>query len=150
MAVAPELLEAGASGAESGAQAASEPGGGWQAVSRASGQLRRTPGAVRSAYQRNLSSPSAAAQTVTKLIWAVALGLIILEVAAQATGQTWSFALGQGVRGQKPQKQPYLPLYAGQQSPASAAMPGVFSGPVTVQSLTTNLSGRAGGNLAAP
>lgn len=100
----------------------------------------------RAAYSR-VSSPSAAAQTVTKLIWALALGLIALEIAAQATGQTWSLAIP-NLGAQPPQKGAYLPLYAGQTSPAAAAMPGVFSGIVPVQGSLTNLSGRAGGNLA--
>ena len=147
MAIAPELLEEGAAGAESGAARATEPGKGFQLASQASGQLRRVPGAVRTGYGA-VSSPSAAARTITRLIWAVALGLIVLEIAAQATGQTWSFAIPREGRG-KPQKQPYLPLYAGQQPGAlQAAMPGVFTGPVAVQSSATNLSGRAGGNLA--
>lgn len=151
MAVAPEVLEAGA-GAEEGAAAGARgaesqsQGGPWQAVSQASGQLRRTPGAARAAYA-SVSSPSAAAATVTKLIWAVALGLIVLEIAAQATGQTWSFSLDGFARGQRPQKGAYLPLYAGQASAASA-LPGVFSGELPQQSPSTNLSGRAGGNLA--
>lgn len=146
MAVAAEALEGGAAGAEGGARAATEPGPGWQAVSRASGQLRRAPGAARSAIG-SVSSPSAAAQTVTKLIWAIAVGLIVLEIAAQATGQQWSFALP-SLGAQAPQKSAYQPLYAGQTAPASSALPGVFSGPVNVQSSLTNLSGRAGGNLA--
>lgn len=147
MAVAPELLEEGAAGAEEGAGRATEPGGGFQAISRASGQLRRAPGALRAGYDA-VATPSATASTITKLMWAVALGLIVLEIAAQATGQTWSFSIPrQG--GGKPQKEPYQPLYAGQHAGAlAAAMPGVFSGPVTVQSAATNLSGRAGGNLA--
>ena len=147
MAVAPEVLE-GAEGAAAGAQesaaAATRPGGGWQALSQTSGHLRRVPAAARAAFGP-VSSPSATAQTITKLIWAVAVGLIVLEVAAQATGQTWSFSLP-GTSG-KPRKGGYLPLYAGQQSPAAAALPGVL-GPLVVQSPATNLSGRAGGNLA--
>lgn len=119
---AAEATEGGASAAEGGASRATTPGGGWQAVSRASGQLRRAPAAAYGGYQ-SLSTPSQAAQTITKLIWAVALGLIVLEVAAQATGQTWSFALPG--RGPKPAKQPYQPLYAGQAT-VTAAMPGVL------------------------
>lgn len=149
MAVAAEALEEGTAGAAGGARAATEPGAGWQAISRASGGLRSAPAGARAAYG-SVSSPSAAAQTIIKLIWAVALGLIVLEIAAQATGQTWSLALGKGVQGQPPQKGAYVPLYAGQSSPASAALPGVFSGPVAVQLPATNLSGRAGGNLAMP
>jgi len=59
----------------------------------------------------------------------VALGLIVLEIAAEATGQTWSFSLP-NPGAQKPQKQPYAPLYAGQQphptQTVTAAMPGVL------------------------
>lgn len=139
MAVAPEVLE----GAEEGEAAAtraprpSSSGGDWLNTGRA-------------AYS-HVSSPSAAAGTITKLIWAAALGLIALEIAAQATGQTWSLALGKGVQAQPPPKGAYQPLYAGQTSMAlPSAMPGVFSGPVPVQGPDTNLSGRVGGNLAMP
>lgn len=138
MAVAPELLEEGAAGAESGAEEATEPGGGWRAVSQASGQLRRAPGAARSVYG-SVSTPSAAAQTVTKLLWAVALGLIVLEIAAQATGQTWSFSLP-NPSAQKPQKGAYVPLYAGQQSVAEA-FPNILGG---TQGAVTNAANQAG------
>lgn len=118
MAVAPELLEEGAAGAESGAADADEPGP-FRAVSRASGGLRRAPAAARTAYG-SVSSPSATAQTITKLLWAVAVGLIALEIAAEATGQHWAFNLPGIGRGPAP-KQPYVPLYAGQ-----PAFPGVM------------------------
>lgn len=91
-----------------------------------------------------MSSPSATAQTITKLLWAVAFGLIVLEIAAQATGQTWAFNLPGIGRGPAP-KQPYAPLYAGQEPAAAAA---AFTGAVTAQGPDTHLSGRAGGNLA--
>ena len=126
MAVAAEALEEGAAAAQSGAEESTAPGAGFQAISQASGHLRRPPGAARAYYNRSLSTPSAAAQTVVKIIWAVALGLIVLEIAAQATGQTWSLALGRGVQTQKPQKGAYLPLYAGQSQTVTAAMPGVL------------------------
>jgi len=101
----------------------------------------------RAAYGR-VSSPSAAAQTITKLLWAVMVGLIVLEIAAEATGQYWSFNLPGAGRG-APAKSPYVPLYAGQTAAAlPAAMPGVFSGTLPVQNPSTNLSGRAGGNQA--
>lgn len=125
MAVAAEALEGGAAAAQGGAAAAEEPGGVWQAASRASGRLRGAPGAARRAYG-SVSTPSEAAQTIAKLIWAVALGLIVLEIAAQATGQTWSLRLGQGAVAQKPTKGAYVPLYAGQTSTVTAAMPGVL------------------------
>jgi hypothetical protein len=92
-----------------------------------------------------VATPSATAQTVTKLIWAAALGLIVLEIASLATGQFWSFNLPGLRRGPAP-KAPYVPLYPGQD--VGAAMPGVFTGPLVTQSSQTNLSGRAGGNLA--
>lgn len=130
MAVAPEVLEEGAA---------------WRAASRASGQVRRAPAAAQKAYGA-VSSPSAAAQTITKLLWAIAVGLIALQVAAEATGQRWSFALPGGT-GKHPVKEAYVPLYSGQ---ASAAMPGVF-GPAGA-STSTQLSGSLStpGTLVAP
>ena len=141
MAVAPELLEEGAAAERSGQAAAAA--GSARPARRSGGGGSSAIGAV----NRAVGTPSAAAQTVTKLLWAVALGLIVLEVAAQATGQQWGLHLGQGATGTKPQKGAYLPLYAGQASVAHA-LPGVFSGPVSVQGPETNLSGRAGGNQA--
>lgn len=141
MAVAPEVLEEGAA-AERGGQAAAAAGGARSAGRSGGGGSSDPIGAV----NRAVGTPSAAAQTVAKLLWAVALGLIVLEIAAQATGQQWGLHLGQGATGAKPQKGAYLPLVAGQQP--IPAMPGMFSGPVTVQGPDTNLSGRAGGNQA--
>jgi hypothetical protein len=133
VAVAPEAIEAGAQEAAV-----------FRGISAGSAQLRRAPGAARrglSGADRVAGSPSAAAQTITKLIWAVAMALIALEIAAEATGQKWSFALPSVGRGPAP-KQPYAPLYTGQ---AAAAMPAVFGG--TTAPPTQPLSGRSGGNL---
>lgn len=143
MAVAPEALEAveGAGTAKAAQAAARAP----RRSSSSGGDWLNTG---RSLYGR-VSSPSSAAQTVAKLIWAGVLGFGMLALAAEATGQTWSFSLP-NPGAQKPTKGAYVPLYAGQTSPASAALPGVFSGPVSGQSSDTNLSGRAGGNLAMP
>jgi hypothetical protein len=139
MAVAPEALEA--AGAAAGDSGEAAP---WRAISRASAHA---PAAARSAaggVQRAagaVSSPSAAARTIEKLIWAVAVGLIVLEVAAQATGQTWSFALPAAAGKAKPVKQPYLPLYGGQAS----AMPGVLP-PFSQPSAPGAVPGVAGQN----
>lgn len=67
------------------------------------------------------ATPQAApVRIVTRLLWALAVGLVVLEIAAQATGQTWSWSL-QGF-GRKPQpKQPYQPLYGGQPTNTGAS-----------------------------
>lgn len=135
MAVAPELLEAAASEGSAGAEGAAgtsagraaqprQEGAVAQGLSRASGQVRRLPSAAGAVYGQ-VSTPSRAAQTLTKVIWAVALGLIVLQVAAEATGQQWSFALPG--TGRPTPKQPYVPLYGPQA--AQASMPGVLGAP---------------------
>jgi hypothetical protein len=111
---------------------------------RSSGQDWADTG--RKLYQR-VSSPSMAAQTVTKLLWAVAVFLIVLEIAASATGQRWSFSLpGTAATPTKP----YVPLYQGQALPTAAAaqsvaasMPGVAGAP---EPPTVPLSNRSAGN----
>jgi hypothetical protein len=55
----------------------------------------------------------------------VAIGLIVLQIAAEATGQRWSFALPS--LGKPAPKQQYVPLYHGQT--AAAALPGVLGAP---------------------
>lgn len=140
MAVAPEVLEAGAGAAESGATAGAAAG----AVRRprsSPADYGRTAGAL---YGR-VSGPGPVADTITKLIWAAAIGLIVLEVASLATGQFWSFNLP-GL-GSAPAKLPYQPLYSGQQT---QQLPLAFVGALPQQSSATNLSGRSGGNLAMP
>lgn len=93
-------------------------------------QVSTSSSLPRQAYGQ-VSSPSRTAQTLTRLIWAVALGLIVLEVASEATGQSWSFNLP----GTNPLKKgAYKPLYSGQ-TPGSApatlsAMPLVLPGAV--------------------
>lgn len=137
MAVAPEVLEAGAGAAREAAA--------WRAISSASGQVPRAAGGARRAARgavSSVSSPSAAAQTITKLIWAIALGLIALQVAAEATGQQWAFSLPG--RGQKPSKQPYRPLYGPQ---AASAMPGVIPSSTSTSAL---IGGAAAGALLTP
>jgi len=140
MAVAAEALEEGASGAESAQGAATRTPA--LAVSRPRSSGGDWLNTGRSALGR-VSTPSAAAQTVTKLIWAVAVGLIVLEIAAEATGQRWSFSLPGVGRGPAPQ-QAYEPLYSGQTA-VQAAMPGVFSGPPTAADTAVSGAQRATG-----
>lgn len=137
MAVAPEAIEA-AQAAE-GAQEA----GAWRAASAASARARQAPAAARRAYG-SVATPSSAARTVTRLIWAIVVGLVVLEIASEATGQRWSFnlpAIGRGPAA----KSPYVPLYTGQSTPAAAAMPSVFGGIVPTPA---PLSNRSAGNQA--
>jgi hypothetical protein len=123
VAIAADELVPVAEGAGARAAAGSQPEAApWRAISRASGYARpaaaRTASAARSVAS-SVSTPSQAAQTVTRLIWAVALGLIVLQVAAEATGQQWSFNLP--ATGAKLVKGSYRPLYAGQ--PTTIANP---------------------------
>lgn len=105
-----------------------------------SGDWGRT---ARGAYQR-VSTPSATMQTVGRLLWALALLLIALEVIAEATGQTWSFNLPTSGSARPPQ--PYQPLYPGQAlQPAQDAL--VFTGTTAAPNLP--LSNRSAGNQAA-
>jgi hypothetical protein len=104
------------------------------------GAAQTAYGAARRGY-RAVGTPSAAAQTITRLVWAIALGLIALQVAAEATGQRWSFNLPAVGKGPAP-KQPYVPLYSGQ---AVNAMPAVFGGTVPT---SAPLSNRSSGNQA--
>src|ERR1700730_15848739 len=98
---------------------------------RAAGAARSSAGAAARGGASGLSSlgssvsrPSSAADTITKLVWAAALGLIVLEVASEATGQFWDFRLPAAG---SLTKSPYSPLYAGQAlSQPGSAMPGVF------------------------
>lgn len=140
MAVAPEVLAAGADAAESGATAGAAAG----AVRRPRSSPADYGRTVGAAWSRVPSGPAPVASTITKLIWAVAIGLIVLEVASLATGQFWSFNLP-GL-GATPAKLPYQPLYSGQPELA----PPAFVGVIPQQTPATNLSGRAGGNLAVP
>lgn len=104
-----------------------------RAASGAASAARSGGGGLRS-LGSSVSSPGGTAQTLTKLIWAAALGLIVLEVAAEATGQQWSFKLPAAG---SLTKQPYQPLYAGQSvgSTTAGAMPGIF-GSVPSSTLT--------------
>ena len=104
----------------------------WRAVSSGTGSVR---GAASAAWN---ASPSGAARTVTRLVWAVALGLIALQILAEATGQFWSFSLP--TKGGKAAKQPYQPLYQGQQ----AQNPLLFTGTTAAPNLP--LSNRSAGN----
>lgn len=141
MAVAPEVLEAGAGAAESGATAGAAAGAARRPRSSPA-DYGRTAGAV---WSRVPSGPAPVAGTITKLIWAAAIGLIVLEVASLATGQFWSFNLP-GLKA-APAKLPYQPLYSGQQT---QQVPLAFVGTLPQQTSDTNLSGRSGGNLAMP
>jgi hypothetical protein len=124
MAVAVEALPAAADAAEgAGAAAGRAASSGqeaapWRAISGASAHAPAaasgTAGAVRRAYA-SVSTPSRTAHTVTRLVWAAVMFLVVLEIAALATGQHWGFSLP-AASGQKPQPQPYQPLYRGQQA----------------------------------
>jgi len=92
-------------------EAAAAESAGWRAVSQASGQLRRAPAAAR-AVTNPVRTPSAALQTLTRLVWAAAVAFVVLELVAEATGQVWDFTLP--TTGRAPQPVPYQPLYAGQ------------------------------------
>ena len=149
MAIAVEALPAAAEAAEGGAAAAESSGAAagaaprrprparqpegasWQAVSAGTGRAR---GAANAAWN---ATPSDASRTVTRLIWAVALGLIALQILSEATGQFWSFSLP-GTGG-KATKQPYQPLYQGQAQNALT-----FTGTTAAPSLP--LSNRSAGN----
>jgi hypothetical protein len=94
----------------------------------ASGAGRAGSGAVSAARSgqsglsslgRHAGTPGQAAQTITRLVWAIALGLIALEVASEATGQFWNFNL----KGPGLQKQPYQPLYPSQASLEGSPLP---------------------------
>lgn len=151
MAIAVEALPAAAEAAEGGAAAESSGAAAgaaprparasrrrqpeapaWQAVSSGTGSVR---GAASAAWN---ATPSGAARTVTRLVWAVALGLIALQVLAEATGQFWSFSLP--TTGAKATKQPYQPLYQGQ----PAQNPLLFTGTTAAPNLP--LSNRSAGN----
>lgn len=84
-------------------------------LARAGGKMAgATKDRIQSAVSRSYSAvgtPSAATQTITKLIWAAALGIIVLEIASLATGQQWKFSLPGG---NPLNKNPYLPLFSGQ------------------------------------
>jgi hypothetical protein len=141
MAVAVEALPAAAEAAEGGAEAGASRAAAPAAVPRPRSSGGDWLNTGRAAYSR-VSSPSAAAATITKLIWAVAVGLIVLEIAAEATGQRWSFSLPGVGRGPAP-RQPYEPLYSGQTA-VQAAMPGVFAAP-TAADVAAQASERATG-----
>lgn len=92
------------------------------AVAAASSRAPRQPRGSVSLPVRAVSGPSETAKTITRLVWAVAIGLIVLEVASQATGQFWTFNL----QGPALQKQAYRPLYG--QAQTAAALPGILAG----------------------
>jgi hypothetical protein len=82
-----------------------------------------------------------ATQLITRLTWGLALGLVALEIAAQATGQQWSWTLN-GFGRQPPPVTPYRPLFGGSAFPfgpadrnsaqgnlTTDAMPGQFGSP---------------------
>ncbi len=109
MAIAAEALAAPAEGAAA-------EGAGWRAISRGTAAVpaaaRRAPGVAKSVYNALPASGSQpATQVVTRLIWALGIGLVVLEVAAQTTGQTWSWSL-QGLGRQPPAQVPYQALDA--------------------------------------
>lgn len=143
MAVAVEALPAAAEAAEGTAGA----GEAAATSSAATSAPRRRQGSssgdylntARSAYGR-VSTPDAALGTITKLVWAAVIAFVVLAIAAEATGRTWSFSLPNRAATPAP-KQPYAPLYHGQ-----AQNPLAFTG--TTESPLLPLSGRAGGNQA--
>jgi hypothetical protein len=76
------------------------------------GAINRAPRAANRVYNALPASGSQpATQVVTRLIWALAIGLVVLEVAAQTTGQTWGWSL-QGLGRQPPAQVPYQALDA--------------------------------------
>lgn len=75
------------------------------------------------------SGPDPTTRLITRLIWGLAVGLVALEVAAQATGQQWSFSLPGLGRKPKP-AEPYVPLAP---SATTSALPGVFGTPDMTQ-----------------
>lgn len=102
----------------------------FRAASAASGKLRQLPSAAQSGYQK-VSSPGRTAQTITKLIWAAALGLIVLQIAAEATGQQWGLnlgPLGSSSSGQKFTKGSYRPLYGSKPARATGGATGGAAG----------------------
>lgn len=145
MAVAAEALEAGA-GAE-GAAGAAAGGAPRQRSSSSSsaGDWGRSAQAGWQALPRG-SGSSPAAQTATKLIWAAAIGLIVLEIVSEATGRYWSFSLP--TKGQPAPKQAYAPLYQGQAQVATA----LTSYPITVTNPNPgpNAGATPGGALLTP
>ena len=88
-----------------------------------------------------------------RLIWAGAAALVVLEVLSLATGRYWSWDLKGGLSSLR-NAGAYLGLYPGQTQKlaqqAATQNPLVFTGSSPTQGPATNLSGRAGGNLAAP
>lgn len=88
-----------------------------------------------------------------RLIWAAASGLLVLELLSLATGRFWTWNLKGGLSSLAGAGS-YLGLYPGQTAKlASEGAPQnalTFTGTSPTQSSSTNLSGRAGGNLAAP
>jgi hypothetical protein len=149
MAVAVEALPAAAEAAEGGAAAARgagaaasgqrAEGAAWQTVSNASGRIQSAPrAAAGAAWNANGASVQ---RTLTRLIWAVAVGLVALQIVAELTGQYWGLNLP--ATGRSPAPEPYLPLYHGQQDPL------VFTGTTTSAALApVPLSNRSAGNQA--
>lgn len=119
-----------------------------QRATRPSGGGGRSAGATVRQVAGAVSTPSRASQTVTRLIWAAALGLIVLQIASEATGQFWSFKLpnfGAGFT-----KKPYQPLYGGGASPSSSS-PMNNPNPVTSQASGYNpASGQRGPITSQP
>ena len=147
MAIAAEELPAAAAavegGSEEGARATRSPGQPWVGISQASG---RAPAAARAAVR---ALPSAGqqrgTQVLTRIVWAIAAGLVVLEVAAQATGQTWSWTL-RGFGRQAPAKVPYQPLYAGMPMAPQDPLVGLHG----ASSTSSSASGGSPGPLLAP
>lgn len=139
MAIAAEALE-GAGEATEGAETAA-----------------RTPRPVnvRLPSGRVLAGARGGAGIGVRLVWAAAAALIVLELLSLATGRYWSWNLKGGLSNLR-NAGGYLGLYPGQttklaqQSAAAGQDALTFTGAVTTQSPATNLSGRAGGNLAGP
>lgn len=140
MAIAAEALEGAAGEATEGAETAV-------------GTPR--PINVRLPSVRAASGGRGGAGVGVRLIWATAAALIVLELLSLATGRYWSWNLKGGLSSLR-NAGSYLGLYPGQttklaqQSAAAGQDALTFTGAVTTQGPATNLSGRAGGNLAGP
>ena len=93
------------------------PRGRQQQATGVSGQAARAAGRAYRTLPSAGGSP--ATRAVTRVICALAVGLIVLEIAAEATGQYWKVAIPS--RGAPRQKEPYVPLYAAGSAPGRPA-----------------------------
>lgn len=96
MAVVPEALEEAAA---------------WRAASRVSGHVRNaTSSAVKSLPTGGASGH---AGVLVRLIWAAAVGLVVLEFISLATGRFWTWDFGAPFRASSSPPKPYTSLPSG-------------------------------------